>query len=65
MHGAIIFMAADLTKRIFADALRLYDPIAARHMLLPFIAAIFLMCLFSFVKRHWGASMALQRYLFY
>jgi hypothetical protein len=54
MHGAIIFMAADLTKRIFADALHLYDPIAARHILLPFITAIFLMCLFSFVKRHWG-----------
>ena len=55
MHGAIIFMAADLTKRIFADALHFYDPIAARHILLPFITAIFLMCLFSFVKRHWGA----------
>ncbi len=55
MHGAIIFMAADLTKRILADALHLYDPIAARHILLPFITAIFLMCLFSFVKRHWGA----------
>ena len=55
MHGAIIFMAAEAVKRFLSDVLHLYDPVAARHILLPFLTAAFLIFLFCFVKRHWTA----------
>jgi hypothetical protein len=55
MHGTYIFMAADLSKRLFHDALHLYDATAARHIILPFMTASFLVFLFYFVKRRWDA----------
>jgi hypothetical protein len=54
MHGAFIFMAADVAKRLLHDTFHLYDPIAARHVLLPFLTALFMLFLFFFVKRHWS-----------
>ncbi|MDD4858453.1 MAG: glycosyltransferase family 39 protein [Candidatus Krumholzibacteria bacterium] len=55
MHGAIIQVAAEVSKRLFHDSLGLYDATAARHIILPFMTAGFLVCLFYFVKRHWSA----------
>jgi hypothetical protein len=54
MHGAFIFMAADITKRLLHDNFHLYDPVAARHIFLPFLTAPFMLFLFFFVKRHWS-----------
>jgi hypothetical protein len=54
MHGASIFMAADIAKRLLHDTFHLYDPLAARHILLPFLTAPFMFFLFFFVKRHWS-----------
>jgi hypothetical protein len=54
MHGAFIFMAADAAKRLLHDTFHLYDPVAARHVLLPFLTALFILFLFFFVKRHWS-----------
>jgi hypothetical protein len=54
MHGAFIFMAADAAKRLLHDTFHLYDPVAARHVLLPFLTALFMLFLFFFVKRHWS-----------
>ena len=54
MHGAFIFMAADIAKRLLHDTFYLYDPVAARHILLPFLTAPFMLFLFFFVKRHWN-----------
>jgi len=54
MHGAFIFMAADIAKRLLHDTFHLYDPVAARHILLPFLTAPFMLFLFFFVKRHWN-----------
>ena len=54
MHGAFIFMAADAAKRLLHDTFHLYDPVAARHILLPFLTALFMLFLFFFVKRHWS-----------
>ncbi|MFH1083500.1 MAG: glycosyltransferase family 39 protein, partial [Pseudomonadota bacterium] len=54
MHGAFIFMAADAVKRLLHDTFHLYDPVAARHVLLPFLTALFMLFLFFFVKRHWS-----------
>ncbi len=55
MHGALVFVAAEASKRLFHDSLGLYDATAARHIVLPFMTAVFLICLFYFVRRHWGA----------
>jgi|GEM_PF-2170569 len=55
MHGTYIFMAADLSKRLLCDRLHLYDATAARHIILPFMTAFFLVFLFYFVRRHWDA----------
>ena len=52
MHGTYVFMAADLSKRLLHDALHLYDATAARHIILPFMTAFFLVFLFYFVRRH-------------
>jgi hypothetical protein len=59
MHGAYVFIAADAAKRLLHDRLGLYDATAARHIILPFMTAGFLVCLFYFVKRHWSALHAL------
>jgi len=55
MHGAFIFIAAEAAKRILHDRFHLYDPTAARHIILPFLTAFFLGFLFYFVKRRWSA----------
>ena len=55
MHGAYIFIAADAAKRLLHDRLHLYDATAARHIILPPMTAVFLVCLFYFVRRHWSA----------
>ncbi len=55
MHGALVFVAAEASKRLFHDSLGLYDATAARHIVLPFMTTAFLVCLFYFVRRHWGA----------
>ena len=55
MHGALILVAAEAAKRLFHDSLVLYDATAARHIILPPMTALFLVCLFYFVKRHWSA----------
>jgi hypothetical protein len=55
MHGAWIFIAAEASKRLFHDTLHVYDSTAARHIILPFLTAFFLVVLFYFVKRRWDA----------
>jgi hypothetical protein len=55
MHGAYVFMIADAAKRLLHDRLGLYDATAARHVILPFMTAGFLICFFFFVKRRWSA----------
>ncbi len=55
MHGAYIFVAADAAKRLLHDRLGLYDATAARHIVLLPMTALFLACLFFFVRRHWSA----------
>jgi hypothetical protein len=55
MHGALIFIAAEAAKRLLHDTLHLYDSTAARHIILPFLTACFLVLLFYFVKRRWSA----------
>lgn len=54
-QGAFFWMMADMAKRIFHDGLGWYDPLAARHIIQPFLLSAFLISLFYFVRRHWGA----------
>jgi len=55
MHGAFIFIAAEAARRLFHDTLHLYDQTAARHIILPFLTAFFLVFLFYFATRRWSA----------
>jgi hypothetical protein len=59
MHGTYIFIVADMMKRILHDTLHLYDPVAAHHIILPFLSSVFLIFLFYFVKRHFDALQGL------
>jgi hypothetical protein len=55
MHGAYVFVAAELAKRLLHDTLRLYDATAARHVILPLMTAFFLVLLYYFARRRWSA----------
>jgi hypothetical protein len=54
MHGAMILMAAEISKRLLHDTIHLYDPVAAHLIILPFLTAAFLFFLFHFVKKRWS-----------
>jgi hypothetical protein len=54
-HGSPIFMVADAAKRLLSDRLNLYDPVPARHIILPFLTSFFMVFLFLFVKRHFSS----------
>ncbi|HVE13889.1 MAG TPA: glycosyltransferase family 39 protein [Elusimicrobiota bacterium] len=59
LHGAPVFMLAELSRAIFSDRLGLLDPVSARHALLIPLNAAFAVFLFLFARRHWGGWTAL------
>jgi hypothetical protein len=59
MHGAFTFMLADASRRILSEGMNLFDPISARHVIVPLLTAGFIPALLWFVKRHWDLPTAL------
>lgn len=55
MHGSLIFMLSDAVKRLLSDRLHLYNPLSARHIILPAMTTCFLAVFFLFVKRNWSS----------
>ena len=51
-HGALFFMAAEISKRVLNDAFHWLDPVTARHLLLPFLSAFFFVCFYRFLRKH-------------
>lgn len=59
MHGSLVFMVADASRRVLSDGLHLYDPVAARHAILPVLVSLFTIPLFLFVGRRRGSASGL------
>ncbi|MBI2995781.1 MAG: glycosyltransferase family 39 protein [Candidatus Melainabacteria bacterium] len=58
-HGAFIFMLADASRRLLSNKLHFLNPIAARHIVLPLITALFFIPLFYFLKKYFSSGFAL------
>ncbi len=55
IHGSFSYMLAELSKRILYEKLHMLDPIVSRHIILPLLTSLFLVVLYFFVKKHFGA----------
>lgn len=58
IHGAFIFMCAELVKRLLSDALGWIGPISAQHALLPICVFFFMNAYFRFLKKNTGLAIA-------
>lgn len=58
-HGAFSFMLADASRRLFSRVLKILDPVSARHIILPVLTSLFIIPMYYFVKKFFGAGVAL------